>query len=202
MRSQAESVKTDASGLRNADSVAQQANVNVTRYKDDIHKRLLEVVDLARISSLDADDARNQIREICRQLIAESSLPMSLTVREQVIQQIEDEVLGLGPLEPLLKDATIADILVNGPDMVYVERFGKLERENCRFDSEAHLRHVIDRIVSQVGRRIDESSPMVDARLKDGSRVNVIIPPLSIDGAAMSIRRFTVKKLVSVQTKQ
>jgi pilus assembly protein CpaF len=186
-------VETEDSLLR------QQSNANVARYKEEIHTRLLEVVDLARINLLAADDARQQIRQICRQLVDESSLPMSLTVREKVIQQIEDEVMGLGPLEPLLSDPSIADILVNGPNKVYVERYGKLQTEDCQFDNEAHLRRVIDRIVSQVGRRIDESSPMVDARLKDGSRVNVIIPPLSLDGACMSIRRFTVKKLTMEQ---
>lgn len=166
-----------------------------SKHKEFIHKRLIETIDLSKINSLSEDDARRQIRELCQQLLDESALPVSVAVRLRIVQQIEDEVMGLGPLEPLLEEPGIADILVNGFDSVYIERGGKLERADCRFDSEQHLRNVIDRIVTRVGRRIDESSPMVDARLQDGSRVNVIIPPLAIDGAAMSIRRFTVKKL-------
>ncbi|GAM78476.1 type II/IV secretion system ATP hydrolase tadA/virB11/cpaF [Vibrio ishigakensis] len=121
--------------------------------------------------------------------------PISLEGRKRVIKQIEDEVFGLGPLEPLLNDRSVSDILVNGPQNVYVERFGKLERTPHTFLDEKHLRNIIDRIVSQVGRRIDEASPMVDARLKDGSRVNAIIQPLAIDGASVSIRRFAVDRL-------
>ncbi|NRB38768.1 MAG: CpaF family protein [Pseudomonadales bacterium] len=172
-----------------------QLNESESRYKDDIHSQLLEVVDLARINTLTEDEARLQIRQITQQLIDESSLPISTLVRKKIVLRIEDEVMGLGPLEPLLADPSIADILVNGYNDVYVERNGKLQKENCRFDDENHLRSIIDRIVSAVGRRVDESSPMVDARLKDGSRVNVVIPPLSIDGSSLSIRRFTVKKL-------
>ena len=186
--------KTDVAS-QTADSPQRIPSPIETRYKDDIHKQLLEIVDLARINTLSEADARQQIREISTQLIDESSLPISLVARQSIVQQIEDEVMGLGPLEPLLNDPTIADILVNGPDSVYVERYGKLHKEHCRFANEAHLRQVIDRIVSRVGRRIDESSPMVDARLLDGSRVNAIIPPVAIDGASLSIRRFTVKKL-------
>ena len=174
---------------------ARQLSISESRYKDDIHAQLLNVIDLARINSLTDEEARAQIRQITQQLIDESSLPITATVRMKIILRIEDEVMGLGPLEPLLDDPSIADILVNGPDNVFVERNGKLQRENCRFDNEEHLRSIIDRIVSAVGRRVDESSPMVDARLKDGSRVNVVIPPLSIDGSSLSIRRFTVKKL-------
>ncbi|PCJ46558.1 MAG: pilus assembly protein CpaF [Moraxellaceae bacterium] len=168
---------------------------NESRYKEQIHKKLLDVIDLARINTLSEEDARSQMRHICQQLFDEISLPINMQARQKIVQHIEDEVMGLGPLESLLADASISDILVNGPDLVYVERDGKLQKAHCRFDSEAHLRNVIDRIVSRVGRRIDESSPMVDARLKDGSRVNVVIPPLAIDGSALSIRRFAIKKL-------
>jgi pilus assembly protein CpaF len=125
----------------------------------------------------------------------DGSTPLSIDQRKRVVERIEDEVMGLGPLEPLLRDTTISDILVNGPHQVYIERRGKLELTDIRFNDERHLMNIIDRIVSAVGRRIDESSPMVDARLKDGSRVNVIIPPLAIDGASLSIRRFAVELL-------
>jgi pilus assembly protein CpaF len=127
--------------------------------------------------------------------MTEESAPLSLRQRKVIIQRIEDEIMGLGPLEPLLADKSISDILVNGAKSVYVERRGKLEKTNVTFNDDAHLLNTIDRIVSAVGRRIDESSPMVDARLKDGSRVNAIIPPLAIDGPAMSIRRFAVELL-------
>ena len=179
----------------NRSSASNALSASESRYKEQIHKKLFDVIDLARINSLTEGDAREQIRNICQQLIDESSLPINLAVRQKIIQHIEDEVMGLGPLEPLLADESISDILVNGYNSVFVERNGKLEQEQCRFDSEAHLRNVIDRIVSRVGRRIDESSPLVDARLKDGSRVNVIIPPLALDGSALSIRRFAIKKL-------
>src|SRR5690606_16460320 len=139
--------------------------------------------------------AREQIREIALRLMVEESAPLSVRQRKVVIQRIEDEVMGLGPLEPLLADKTISDILVNGPKSVYIERRGKLVKTEVTFNDDAHLMNTIDRIVSAVGRRIDESSPMVDARLKDGSRVNAIIPPLAIDGASISIRRFAVELL-------
>jgi pilus assembly protein CpaF len=164
-------------------------------WKGRIHGRLLEVMDLSLIGTLDDEQARLQIREISQRLMTEDSAPLNVEQRKRVIQRIEDEVLGLGPLEPLLQDPTISDILVNGPQQVYVERKGKLQLTDVRFNDDRHLMHIIDRIVSAVGRRIDESSPMVDARLKDGSRVNAIIPPLAIDGPSVSIRRFAVELL-------
>jgi len=164
-------------------------------FKQEIHQELLEVVDLALINTLLEVDAREQLRQISQQLIDASTLPINRVIRNRIVKQIEDEVMGLGPLEPLLADTDVADILVNGHKAIYVERKGKLEKTDVRFNDEAHLRSIIDRIVSSVGRRIDESSPMVDARLKDGSRVNIIIPPLAIDGAMMSIRRFTMTRL-------
>jgi len=164
-------------------------------FKKEIHQELLKVVDLALINTLPEVDAREQLRQISQQLIDASTLPINRVIRNRIVKQIEDEVMGLGPLEPLLADADVADILVNGHKAIYVERKGKLEKTDVRFNDEAHLRNIIDRIVSSVGRRIDESSPMVDARLKDGSRVNIIIPPLAIDGAMMSIRRFTLTRL-------
>jgi pilus assembly protein CpaF len=164
-------------------------------WKEQTHKRLLEIVDLSLINRLSDEQARAQIREICQRLMVEQSAPLSLEQRRRVIQRIEDEVMGLGPLEPLLQDTTVSDILVNGPDQVYIERRGKLEHTDVKFNDEQHLLNIIDRIVSAVGRRIDESSPMVDARLADGSRVNAIIPPLAIDGPSISIRRFAVELL-------
>ena len=164
-------------------------------WKQQINERLLNVLDLSLLQSVDGDKAREQIREIASRLMTEESAPLSLRQRKVIIQRIEDEIMGLGPLEPLLADKSISDILVNGAKSVYVERRGKLEKTNVTFNDDAHLLNTIDRIVSAVGRRIDESSPMVDARLKDGSRVNAIIPPLAIDGPAMSIRRFAVELL-------
>lgn len=160
------------------------------------HKKLLDTLDLGLLSHLQEDRAKEELREAVIQLIAEDQThPLSSEARNRVIHQIEDEVFGLGPLEPLLEDPTISDILVNGPKNIYVERFGKLEKTPHTFLDERHLRNIIDRIVSQVGRRIDEASPMVDARLKDGSRFNAIIPPLAIDGPSVSIRRFAVERL-------
>jgi pilus assembly protein CpaF len=164
-------------------------------WKQRIYERLLKILDLSLLGSLEESAARAQIREITGRLLLEESAPLSLAQRHFVIRRIEDEVMGLGPLEPLLADPTISDILVNGSQQVYVERRGKLEMTEVRFNDDAHLMNIIDRIVSAVGRRVDESSPMVDARLKDGSRVNVIIPPLALDGPIMSIRRFAVELL-------
>src|SRR5579862_2828804 len=163
--------------------------------KEVVYQRLLKVMDLSLISSLPDREARSQIREICERLLTDEQAPLNLASRQTVIKRIEDEVLGLGPLEPLLNDRTVSDILVNGASQVYVERRGKLELTDVRFNNDAHLINIIDRIVSAVGRRIDESSPMVDARLKDGSRVNAIIPPLALDGPSLSIRRFAVELL-------
>ncbi|NJD31185.1 MAG: CpaF family protein [Gammaproteobacteria bacterium] len=164
-------------------------------WKQKIYERLLKVLDLSLLGSLGEEAARNQVREVTGRLLVEESAPLSLAQRQFVTRRIEDEVLGHGPLEPLLADPTVSDILVNGPKQVYVERFGKLELTEVQFNDDAHLMNIIDRIVSAVGRRVDESSPMVDARLKDGSRVNVIIPPLALDGPMLSIRRFGVELL-------
>ncbi|EKO3434518.1 CpaF family protein [Vibrio fluvialis] len=160
------------------------------------HQRLLETLDLALLSSLEHERAKKDLHDAVVQLMAEDQThALSAEGRKRIIKQIEDEVFGLGPLEPLLHDSTVSDILVNGPKNVYVERRGKLERTPYTFLDERHLRNIIDRIVSLVGRRIDEASPMVDARLADGSRVNAIIPPLALDGPSVSIRRFAVDKL-------
>ncbi len=160
-----------------------------------IHQRLMSMIDLSLIGRMDEKQARTQIRELAERIMDEQTVPLNASTRQFISKCIEDEILGLGPLEPLLADASVADILVNGSNSIYVERFGKLELTPLRFQSDAHLLNIIDRIVSTVGRRIDESSPMVDARLKDGSRINAIIPPLAIDGPTLSIRRFTVDRL-------
>ena len=160
--------------------------------KTRIHDRLLDLLDLSLIDSLDQNLVRSQIRTVVQRILEEQEnrVPLNLTERENLFSEIEDEVLGLGPLEPFLKDDTISDILINTYSQIFIERFGKLELSESRFKDDTHLLKIIDKIVSSVGRRIDESSPMVDARLSDGSRVNVIIPPLAIDGPIMSIRRF------------
>jgi pilus assembly protein CpaF len=160
-----------------------------------LHRRLVKVMDLSLITSMSHDDACKQIHEVSQRLMAEEAMPLNEASRRRVLKLIEDEVLGLGPLEPLLHDPTISDILVNSADTVYVERHGKIEHSPVRFHNDAHLMNIIDRIVTRVGRRIDESSPMVDARLSDGSRVNAIIPPLALDGPSLSIRRFSVERL-------
>ena len=164
-------------------------------WKQRILQKILRLLDLAQLSKAESQTARTQIRELTNRLFLEESAPLSLTQRQLIASQLEDEVMGLGPLEPLLADPTISDILVNGCSNVFLERGGKLERSTVRFQDDSHLMNIIDRIVSAVGRRVDESSPMVDARLKDGSRVNVIIPPLAIDGPVLSIRRFAVERL-------
>ncbi|MBV4490130.1 MULTISPECIES: CpaF family protein [Pseudomonas] len=164
-------------------------------WREKTYQQLLKVMDLSLLDSLGQAEAVRQIRDICQRLLDEQSAPVSSASRQLIIKQITDEVLGLGPLEPLLADHTVSDILVNGHDSVYVERFGKLQRTDVRFRDDQHLLNIIDRIVSSLGRRIDESSPLVDARLKDGSRVNAIIPPLAIDGPSISIRRFAVDLL-------
>lgn len=164
-------------------------------WREKIYQQLLKVMDLSLLDTLELADAGRQIREISLRLLDEYSAPVSASSRQLIIKQITDEVLGLGPLEPLLTDNSVSDILVNGHASVYVERYGKLQRTDVHFRDDQHLLNIIDRIVSSLGRRIDESSPLVDARLKDGSRVNAIIPPLAIDGPSMSIRRFAVDLL-------
>ena len=160
-----------------------------------IHDRLLKIMDLSLIATLEENVAREQIRETGRRLLEDEAAPLNVEQRRRVIKHIEDEVMGLGPLEQLLADKKVADILVNGANQVYIERRGKMELTDVKFNDDQHLLNIIDRIVSSVGRRVDESSPMVDARLKDGSRVNAIIPPLAIDGPMLSIRRFAVERL-------
>ena len=158
--------------------------------KSAIHRDLINKLDLEKLFFMEDARARQQLLAIIFQLVSEQGIPFSARERERIANEVLDEVFGLGPLEPLLQDPTVNDILVNTADTVYVERGGVLEPTNVVFKDNTHLMHIIDKIVSAVGRRVDESSPMVDARLKDGSRVNVIIPPLAVDGPILSIRRF------------
>lgn len=162
-----------------------------------IHRKLIQKLNLDRLSEVNRDDVRREVGQILEALVVGESTPMNLQERERLAQEVLDEVFGLGPLEPLLADPTIADILVNTHKQVYIERKGVLERTNIQFRDDAHLMSIIDRIVSAIGRRVDESSPMVDARLADGSRVNAIIPPLAIDGPCLSIRRFGTDPLTA-----
>ncbi|MGA3166030.1 MAG: CpaF family protein [Terriglobia bacterium] len=168
----------------------QTGQTDFGKVKAAIHRRLLQTLNLDRVNQLGRESVRAEVGQIVESLATAESTPMTLQERERVAQEVLDEVFGLGPLEPLLKDPAISDILVNSYKDVYVERRGLLERTTVQFRDEGHLLAIIDRIVSAVGRRVDESSPMVDARLADGSRVNAIIPPLAIDGACLSIRRF------------
>ena len=164
--------------------------------KTRIHNRLIDQIDLSLVNSFDEARLRAEIRKLVEKILQEDTgYPLNLTEREKFFREIQDEVLGLGPLEPFMQDPTVSDILVNTYKQIYVERFGKLEHTEARFKDDTHLRRIIDKIVSAVGRRIDESCPMVDARLADGSRVNAIIPPLAIDGPMLSIRRFAVDPL-------
>ncbi len=163
--------------------------------KQAIHRKLIQKLNLDRITESNREEVRRQVSSILEALVIGESTPMNLQERERLVQEVLNEVFGLGPLEPLLADETVADILVNTYKNVYIERKGVLERAPIQFRDDAHLMAIIDRIVSAVGRRVDESSPMVDARLADGSRVNAIIPPLALDGPCLSIRRFGHKRL-------
>jgi pilus assembly protein CpaF len=160
-----------------------------------VHRKLLGRLNLEALAHVERAKAESEIRTLLAQLLSEESTPLSLAERETLFAEVLDDVFGLGPLEPLLRDPTISDILVNTYRNVFVERRGVLERVTATFQDDAHLLRVIDRIVSRIGRRVDDSSPMVDARLADGSRVNAIIPPLAVDGPLMSIRRFPAERL-------
>ena len=155
-----------------------------------IHRKLIDTIDLTKLSTLETEMIKVEIRRILEEMVMTESLPLNRIDRERLVTEVQHEAFGLGPIEFLMKDSTIADILVNTHSQVYVERYGRLEKTDIRFHDDAHLLQIIERIVSRVGRRIDESSPMVDARLPDGSRVNAIIPPLALDGPILSIRRF------------
>jgi pilus assembly protein CpaF len=165
-------------------------SLDYQKLKQDVHRMLLSKVDLEKLSSANNGQARQAILALIQEIVTRERVPLSASEKDRLQTDLLNEIFGLGPLEPLLKDQTISDILVNRRDLVYIERRGLLEKTDVSFRDDAHLMQIIDRIVAQVGRRIDESSPMVDARLLDGSRVNAIIPPLALDGPALSIRRF------------
>src|SRR5499427_5834712 len=180
----------DVPAVRNGHDPQPRGREAYYELKTRIHRQLIERLDLAKLELLPLETVQQQIRRIVEDLLVADETPLSRQEREQIVVEVEHETFGLGPLEPLMQDPTVSDILVNGPKTVYVERRGRLERTHVIFRDNMHLLHVIERIVSTIGRRIDESSPMVDARLTDGSRVNAIIPPLALDGPVLSIRRF------------
>ena len=170
-----------------------------------IHRKLIGVLNLERVASLPKERLRAEIGRVVERLLEDERVPMTAAEQNRIVEEVLDEVLGLGPLETLLKEPSISDILVNRHDKVFIERGGKLSETPVRFKDDAHLLHIIEKIVSQVGRRIDEAQPIVDARLKDGSRVNAIIPPLALDGPCVSIRRFgrhviTQEEMLSYRT--
>ena len=183
---------------------SEKSTANYQELKFTLHRKLLDRINLDALSSMAGDRVRAQVRTSVAKLVDEEKTPLSLVEKDRIIEEILDEVFGLGPLEPLLQDPTISDILVTTPHMVYVERAGKLYRTPVEFKDNNHLLRIIEKIVSRVGRRVDESSPMVDARLPDGSRVNAVIPPVAVDGPLLSIRRFgrNAMKCEDLVTKQ
>lgn len=183
---------TPAPAATSAASAGQKASrSSYHELKGRVHERIIEVLDLSAAAALDQVALKRELGRLIERILQEEAVPLNLREREQLVVDIQNEVLGYGPLEPLLADDSISDILVNNAKQVYVERSGKLQPTDVEFRDDVHLRKIIDRIVSGVGRRIDESSPMVDARLPDGSRVNAIIPPLALDGPSLSIRKFS-----------
>jgi pilus assembly protein CpaF len=180
-------------------------NLNFEQLKADVHRTLIAKMDLEKLATVNNGRARQAVSNLVLEIVAQEKVPLNAGEKDRIQAELLDEIFGLGPLEPLLQDPSISDILVNHKDLVYIERNGVLQRTSVKFRDERHLLQIIDRIVSRVGRRIDESSPMVDARLPDGSRVNAIIPPLSLDGCALSIRRFgtsplTAEKMVELKS--
>jgi pilus assembly protein CpaF len=187
--------KRDNDSLMSLLSAKSSRSIDFDELKKQIHTRLLDKLDLSRIGEVEGERLRREIRMVVEHLCDTENPLLNRAERDRLVEEILDETLGLGPLEALLKDSSISDILINGPKNIYVERNGRLEKTDVTFRDDTHLMQIIDRIVSKVGRRIDETSPMVDARLPDGSRVNAIIPPLALDGPCVSIRRFGVNPL-------
>ena len=169
--------------------------MDLSPLKERLHRQVIDALDLTIVASLDNDLLKAELNKLVTELLESESVPLSMKEREALISDIQHEVMGLGPLEPLVQDQSVNDILVNRADQVYVERAGKLVLTDVKFRDESHLRKIIEKIVSAVGRRIDESAPMCDARLLDGSRVNAIIPPLALDGSSLSLRKFSKDKL-------
>ncbi len=176
--------------------------LNIESYKAEIHRILISKLDLEKLSRVNSDRARQAVLELIKEIMGGQRAPLNLDEQEKIHADLLDEVFGLGPLEPLLRDKKISDILVNDKDHIFIEKGGLLQRVNTAFRDDRHLLQIIDRIVSRVGRRVDESSPMVDARLPDGSRVNAIIPPLALDGPSLSIRRFGTGPIAASQLVQ
>src|SRR4051812_46673553 len=168
---------------------------DLRRLKAQLHHQLITGMDLSAIGTMSRDELRLEVRRVADELCQRSSSLLNRGERERVVNEVLDETFGLGPLEPLMSDPTITDILINGHGTIYVERNGMLERAPVSFTDERHLIHIVQRVVGQTGRRVDETCPMVDSRLPDGSRINAIIPPLALDGALVSIRRFGVKPI-------
>jgi pilus assembly protein CpaF len=191
-----ESAVPGAVAANASDGNGQQAFQEI---KSRLHRVLINRMDLTKLNTLTPEQVNAEVSRLAESVLMQEAMPISATERDRLVNEVQHELFGLGPLEPLLADSTISDILVNSYRTIYIERRGKLESTNVAFKDNEHLMRVIERIVSSVGRRIDESSPMVDARLKDGSRVNAIIPPLSIDGAVLSIRRFGSEPLRMTQ---
>jgi pilus assembly protein CpaF len=165
-------------------------------YKKELHQQLIASMDLSAIGTMNEEELRLEVRRAAEDLCRRSSDLLSLSDREQLVEEVMDETFGLGPIEPLMRDPTITDILINGPKTVYVERHGRLEQAEIAFHDDRHLLQIVQRIAGRVGRRVDETNPMVDARLADGSRINAIIPPLALDGTLVSIRRFGARPLL------
>jgi pilus assembly protein CpaF len=176
--------------------------LNLESYKAEIHRTLISKLDLEKLSRVNSSQARQAVSGLVKEIMSDQRVPLNFDEQEKIHAELLDEVFGLGPLEPLLRDPKISDILVNDKDHVFVEKGGLLQRVDTTFRDDRHLMQIIDRIVSRVGRRVDESSPMVDARLPDGSRVNAVIPPLALDGPSMSIRRFGTGPLAANQLVQ
>src|SRR6266480_1915318 len=191
--------ETGALGIGNLNNSEANTQHNFQEIKSRLHRTLINRMDLTKLSTLAPDQVHAEVSRLAESVLAQEASPLSSAERDKLVNDVQHELFGLGPLEPLLADPTISDILVNSHDTIYIERHGKIEATNVTFKDDEHLMRVIERIVSSVGRRIDESSPMVDARLQDGSRVNAIIPPLSIDGPVLSIRRFGAKPLRMAQ---
>ena len=179
------------------DSQSTHSSSSLQELEDRLHRRLMEMINLRNLEKLPLQQARDQVAGQLRNMIQEERVALNEDERQLIVSDIQNEIFGLGPIEPLLADPTVSDILVNRHDMCYVERHGKLDHTDVRFRDDDHLMRIIQKIASDVGRRIDESSPMVDARLADGSRVNAIIPPLALDGPVLSIRKFSVDPLRS-----
>ncbi len=190
-------IRETVGGPANGNGSSQDSNGqdSFQEMKSRLHRTLINRMDLTKLATLTPEQVHAEVSRLAESVLAQEAMPLSLSERERLVNDVQHELFGLGPLEPLLSDNTISDILVNTYSTIYVERRGKLETTNVAFKDNEHLMRVIERIVSSVGRRIDESSPMVDARLRDGSRVNAIIPPLAIDGPVLSIRRFGAEPL-------